>query len=153
MRPPRQDAAGNRHEVMFTKAIFLGPVREISAGLVGVILDITERKRVEDDLRESEKKFRLVTETIQDVFWLASPDIREMMYVSPGYEWIWGRSTESLYESPKSFLEAIIPEDRDRVMSVLQASHSGVKEYTCDRPNRSTGRFSTLDFRTRIPCL
>ncbi len=127
----RRDAEGNMHEVMFTKSTFSDSEGNV-AGLVGVIVDITQRKRAEDDLRESEKKFRLVTETIQDVFWLASPDIREMMYVSPGYEWIWGRSTESLYESPKSFLEAIIPEDRDRVMSVLQASHSGVKEYTCE---------------------
>jgi PAS domain S-box-containing protein len=37
------------------------------------------------------------------------------MYVSPGYETIWGRTCASLYEHPTSWMDAVHPEDRDRV--------------------------------------
>ena len=77
----------------------------------------SECRRAEEALRESEVRFRLMTETIQDVFWMSTPGIAEMIYVSPAYEEIWGRTRDSLYRSPKSFMEAIHPEDRERVMS------------------------------------
>jgi PAS domain S-box-containing protein len=38
-----------------------------------------------------------------------------MIYVSPSYERLWGRTCESLYESPMSFMEAVHPEDRHLV--------------------------------------
>jgi PAS domain S-box-containing protein len=40
---------------------------------------------------------------------------QQMLYISPGYEEIWGRSCKSLYASPQSWLDAIHPEDRTRV--------------------------------------
>jgi PAS domain S-box-containing protein len=75
-------------------------------------------------LRQSEKKFRALAETIQDVFWIATPEINKTIYVSPAYETLWGRSCESLYDSPRSFIDAIHPEDRDRVVDVLN-QHRG----------------------------
>lgn len=75
-------------------------------------------------LRESEKKFRTLAETIQDVFWIATPEINKTIYVSPAYETLWGRSRESLYEAPRSFIDAIHPEDRDRVVDVLNQHRS-----------------------------
>jgi PAS domain S-box-containing protein len=78
----------------------------------------------DEALRQSEKKFRALAETIQDVFWIATPEINKTIYVSPAYENLWGRSCESLYESPRSFIDAIHPEDRDRVVDVLN-QHRG----------------------------
>jgi PAS domain S-box-containing protein len=101
-------------------------------GIVHIVRDITDRKRAEDNLRESEKKFRLVTETVQDVFWLSIPNIQQMTYVSPAYEKVWGRSTDSLYEAPESFLEAIHPDDRDRIRGIIQQSHAKGDAYTCE---------------------
>ena len=76
-------------------------------------------RRTAEALRESEKKFRALAETIEDVFWIATPSINKTIYVSPAYETLWGRSCESLYESPRSFIDAIHPEDRNRVVDVL----------------------------------
>jgi diguanylate cyclase (GGDEF)-like protein/PAS domain S-box-containing protein len=74
---------------------------------------------LERRIRESEEKFRLVTESIDDVFWLSSLDLEELFYVSPAYESIWDRSCDSLYRSPKSFLERIHPADRSGVLEAL----------------------------------
>ena len=38
-----------------------------------------------------------------------------MLYVSPACEKIWGRSCQSFYNAPQSWLEAIHPDDRERV--------------------------------------
>ncbi len=93
-------------------------------GVLGIYEDITERKRSEEALAEAVKRYRLIAETIHDCFWMATPDIDKMLYVSPAYETIWGRSCESLYESPRSFVDAIHPDDRDRVMDVMDKARS-----------------------------
>ena len=90
----------------------------------GHFSDITNRKRTEEALAENEKRCRLIAETIRDCFWMATPDIDKMLYVSPAYETIWGRSCESLYESPRSFVDGIHPDDRDRVSDILAEHRS-----------------------------
>jgi PAS domain S-box-containing protein len=86
----------------------------------GVIFDVTERRRTEEALRESEERFRQLAEHIREVFWMCDPDITETHYVSPAYEEIWGRPCQSLYAEPRSFLEAIHPEDREHFLAISQ---------------------------------
>jgi diguanylate cyclase (GGDEF)-like protein/PAS domain S-box-containing protein len=74
---------------------------------------------MERRIRESEEKFRLVTESIDDVFWLNSLDLGELFYVSPAYETIWERTSDSLYRDPKSFLDSVHPDDRAGVLSAF----------------------------------
>ena len=64
---------------------------------------------------ESERRFRQLAESIREVFWLSDPAKRQVLYISPAYETIWGRSCESLYTSPTSWVEAIHPDDRERI--------------------------------------
>ncbi len=93
--------------------------------LRGIGQDITERRKVEDSLRERDEQFRLITETISEVFWMADEKINRIFYVSPGFEKIWGRSRQSLYENPRSFLDAIHPDDRERAFGTLGLQESG----------------------------
>ena len=81
----------------------------------GVMLDITDRKTAEQALKDSEERIRLIAEGIREVFWVGSSDWKEVYYVSPAYENIWGRSVESLYEQPFSWMESLPPEDRRRI--------------------------------------
>ena len=66
-------------------------------------------KEAELALRESEARFRDIAEKIREVFWVTDPAKTRMLYVSPAYEEIWGRTCASLYENPMSFVEAIHP--------------------------------------------
>ena len=63
------------------------------------------------DLHASELRFRQVAENIRDVFFLLDTDGNRMLYVSPAYAEIWGRSCENLYANPESWTEAIHPDD------------------------------------------
>jgi PAS domain S-box-containing protein len=87
--------------------------------------DITERKRAEGKLRESEARFRQMAESIQEVFWMTDLDKNQMIYVSPSYEKIWDRTCESLYQQPQSFLDAIHLDDREHVISSLGKQRQG----------------------------
>ncbi|HEY9729358.1 MAG TPA: PAS domain S-box protein, partial [Chroococcales cyanobacterium] len=89
-------------------------------------------------LRESEERFRQMAETIQDVFWITDFRVPQILYVSPAYEKIWGRSREEVYGNYTTWLETIHPEDRAKTQATaLRCQHSDVviNEYRIVRPD------------------
>ncbi len=88
--------------------------------LQGIFRDITERKRIEATLRDSEERFRELAENVHEVLWMTDAEKAHLLYVSPAYEKIWGRSCSDLYRSPHDWLEALHVEDRERVMHAAQ---------------------------------
>ena len=106
----------------------------------GISRDITERKRMEEALQEREELFRQITENITQVLFLVDHRDYRILYVSPSYEEIWGQNCESLLRNPTAWVEAIIPEDRDRVIAALekqQRTGEFNEEFRIARPDKS----------------
>lgn len=101
--------------------------------------EIAERQRTEESLRQSEAKFRQLAENINEVFWLVSPDGKQVFYISPAYEQIWGRSCDSLYQHPESWISSIYSPDRAQVKVALNRRFNGdeclSQEYRIVQPN------------------
>ncbi len=94
-------------------------------GRVWFFRDIAERKKSEEALRSSEEKFRQLAENIHEVFWMMNASATEMLYVSPAYESLWGRSCESLYQNPMSWMESIEPADRELAHATFEKQMAG----------------------------
>ena len=109
-------------------------------GYRGSDRDVTARLTSERALRDSEEKFRQLAENLHQVFWLVDQTKPEVIYISPAYEKVWGRSCESLYQDPMSFVEAIHPDDRDRVADTVPRQVQGEETdetYRIIRPDGS----------------
>jgi PAS domain S-box-containing protein len=104
---------------------------------VGVFRDISNRVRMEEELREREQRFRQMAENIQEMVWMTDPRSGDVLYVNHAYNDIWGRQPDGLYQNPQSFLDAIHPDDRDRVGKILdpQSPGSYEEEYRIIRPD------------------
>jgi PAS domain S-box-containing protein/diguanylate cyclase (GGDEF)-like protein len=106
--------------------------------LISLIQDVSRQKLIEARLRESDRRFRQVTENIREVFWLTDLSKRALLYVSPGFLEIWGRSTDQLRATPQLWFEAIHPEDRPRVLEAVRTKQVAAtfdEEYRIVRPD------------------
>jgi PAS domain S-box-containing protein len=83
-------------------------------------IESSKLKAAKDELHKSEVMFRQFAENIEDVFWRTSSTMDKIIYISPGYETIWGKSTESIYQDPCSWQELIIEEDKSKVRSFIK---------------------------------
>ncbi|MGB3636496.1 MAG: PAS domain-containing protein, partial [Rivularia sp. (in: cyanobacteria)] len=88
------------------------------------------------DLQELQV-FEQFANNVDFAFWVCSLDVTEYYYMSPGYEKIWGRTIASLMESPHSFLEAVHPDDVERVTqaAVGKQPWNMDEEYRIIRPD------------------
>jgi PAS domain S-box-containing protein len=74
--------------------------------------DVTQEKEPVNKMEQAIHYFRFFAEKIPAVFWVRDNSYNKQIYLSPGYEKIWGRSRESLYKNPDSWLDTLHPDDR-----------------------------------------
>lgn len=100
--------------------------------------EVGDRVQTEEQLRKTMQQLRQLAENISDAFWMRDAEDTRMVYVSPAYEKIWGRSCKELYQSPEAWLEAIHPEDRETVAQAMltkQVTGEYNQEYRIIRPD------------------
>jgi two-component system cell cycle sensor histidine kinase/response regulator CckA len=113
---------------LYWDSVVISPIRDAHGGIVrflGVQEDITERKQAEQAIRERDLRFQQLAENIKEVFFVMGAQHREIIYISPAYEKAWGRSCQSLYDNPQSFLDPVPPDDRARVLATIARNQSG----------------------------
>ena len=62
----------------------------------------------------------MLPKVLTTYFWLSTPDFKQLLYVSPAYDKIWGRKREDLHHDPRSFLESVHPLDRELVRALME---------------------------------
>jgi PAS domain S-box-containing protein len=113
---------------IYWDSVVISPIRNARGEIVHFLAvqeDITRRKDAERELRDRDERFSQLAENIREAFFVVDAQYREMLYISPAYQAIWGRSCASLYERPASFLEGILPDDRARVAASIAQVQAG----------------------------
>jgi PAS domain S-box-containing protein len=89
--------------------------------------DTTERENAAAALRENQERFLQMASNIGEIFWMLDPASRKILYISPAYETITGRTCRDLYDAPTSYEELFHPEDRIRVLTRIdEATRTGL---------------------------
>jgi diguanylate cyclase (GGDEF)-like protein/PAS domain S-box-containing protein len=120
--------------------------------IVGVVRDITERKLAAQKLRASEEQFRQMAENIRDIFYLVDAITNRVLYVSPAYEQVSGRSCDGLLANPELWTATIHPDDRPAAEAAIRQAMPGGKfeiEYRMLRPDGSIRWIESRGFPVR----
>ena len=102
---------------------------------VNILIISEEEKKSEkfkQELIESDSLFNEFTENIDVIFWRATPQLDKIIYVSHAYEKIWGQSIASLYQHPENWLNAVVPEDKLKVIDFFSKMKKNISKATAE---------------------
>ncbi|HWW72877.1 MAG TPA: response regulator, partial [Duganella sp.] len=93
--------------------------------LVANVNALLRLQRTQTELRNSEERFRQLTENIEDVFWMFDLQSRALLYVNNAYDSFWGRAAAQLQQNTGDWLDAIHADDRIAVSARWEALQHG----------------------------
>lgn len=138
------EAVGSAFEKAYRKALELGVAVELEEfypplqtwfsiraypsadGLAVYFTDVNEKREVRQRLEESERRFGELADHLRDVFFVLEPRQQKITFVSSAYEKVWGRTCQSLYDDPYSFLESVLDLDRPLAETTLIQAFQGL---------------------------
>ena len=105
---------------------------------------IEELTAASERASESERRFRQLTENIPEVFYVFAADLTRVLYVSPAYERVWGRSVDLLHQNPQMFLQAVHPDDVGTLMESIGRVQRGETVETSYRVRLGDGTLRSI---------
>ena len=106
---------------------------ELAATNERLLREITQRERVEQELREAEAKYRSLVEKVPAITYVAALDEQSStLYVSPQVQDYLGVSPGDYRADPDIWRKRIHPDDRDRVLAALAQSHATEDPFVCE---------------------
>jgi len=109
-------------------------------GTLALLRNITPFRRAEDALRLSENRMRILLESLHDLVWSTSPDFREVYYLSPATQNVYGRPPRDFLENHLLWREIIYPDDYEMVRAAtsgMEVNHRFECEYRVIWPDQS----------------
>jgi len=103
-------------------------------------------------LRDSDERFRQLADHLNAVFWLSDRSMRKMVYVSSAYERLCGVKCHDASDCPEPFIDLVHPEDRQRVLAVVEKRVMGEPtevEFRIVRPDGTQRWVSSRTFPVR----
>src|SRR5487761_850942 len=141
--PPAEPAGQARHWA-FSWFPSHDPEGDIS-GVALIAVDVTERRNAEEAVRRSEERYRSLVQAGAQVVWVTTPT-GEIAEDSPEWRWITGQSLEEYLGN--GWLDAIHPEDRERVEREWRECVSAGKVFDSRyRVRTKTGSYRHYDVR------
>lgn len=110
---------------LYENAMFYDVIQRHAAHLQ---LEVAERKQAEKALAASEQRFRQIAENIRDVIFLIDPVNSQTLYVNPNFEKVFGRSRDDVYADPKTWVDAVHPDDRVRIEAQFREQAGGINQ-------------------------
>ncbi|WP_339705282.1 PAS domain-containing protein [Algoriphagus aquimarinus] len=93
--------------------------------LDGFIIDITDKLKAENSLKQSEARFRQITDTIQDVFYLYNIVDKKLEFFSPNCHQILGIAPEFFFEGKK--LQTFVhKDDKAKLINANRDIYAGI---------------------------
>jgi PAS domain S-box-containing protein len=117
-------------------------------------MDMVEKVKSRSDMKallESYPSLKQILQIIKQVVWVLDLRTDQILFVSPGFEIVWGRSCESLYADPLTLIKSVHPEDRVKVMSARPDDNRKtlIQSYRILRPDGSLRWISAHTFLIR----
>jgi len=109
-------------------------------GLLGVTRDITERRRIREELRERNRLLESILSNLHQIFFTLNVSTMRLVEISPACERIYGVTQEAFHADAMSWLHPILEDDRGRVEEGFDDLRSGktdesAAEYRIRRPD------------------
>ncbi|WP_408641400.1 two-component regulator propeller domain-containing protein [Spirosoma telluris] len=109
-----------------------------------------EQQTAQQQLQESEQRFREIAENVDEVFWIHSAEPFRLLYINPAFERVWNTRFERLREHPFSFMDTILMEDQPAVWNLIDRYKAGEAGQLYFRLQEADGPLRWLYVRTFI---
>ena len=124
------EADGRTSEVLYSPLLDEGG--EID-GFIGVSIDITERRKAEERLREAEERYRSLVENVPAVVYTQEIDEpSRTTYISPQMTAMQGYTPEEILANPRHWVETLHPGDRERVLGEDRLTNETGEPFTSE---------------------